>query len=185
MRSANQPEVPPPGEQFPFRGVRGMQSVLAISLAAMLTGFASMAWVAFAEPAWPLLVPAALVLLAAVYLVFLLVRLPGAYVTVAGDSLRVRFPGAVDAAIPRASVVSAALANHRWWQGLGIRSDLAGTVMLATATGVAAQFELETPLRIWVIPRILPIRARRLRVTVRDPERLVSRFPAPSLPSGD
>ena len=185
MQSSNRPDVPPPGEQFPFRGVRGMQAVLALSLIAMLTGLVSMAWVAFAEPAWPLLIPAALLLLAAAYLAFLLIQLPAAHITVEGSSLAIYFPGAVDAAIPGANIVSTSLANHRWWQGLGIRSDLAGTVMLATATGVAAQFELETPLRIWVIPRILPIRARRLRVTVREPERLVSRFAAPSLPSGD
>jgi hypothetical protein len=78
--------------------------------------------------------------------------------------------------MPRTNVLSATIAGHRWWQGLGIRSDLAGTVMLATATGNCAQFELDEPLRVWVIPRILPIRARRLRLSVRDPERLVALF---------
>lgn len=185
MRSSNQPDVLPPGEQFPFRGVRGIQAVLALSLVALLAGLVSMAWVAIAEPALPLLVPAVLVLLATAYLVFMLARLSSSRVTVTAESVSFRFPGAVDAAIPRANIVSAALADHRWWQGLGIRSDLAGTVMLATTTGTAAQFELANPLRIWVIPRILPIRARRLRVTIRDPERLVSRFTAPPAPRGD
>ncbi|GMV86006.1 MAG: hypothetical protein AMXMBFR80_18610 [Dehalococcoidia bacterium] len=44
------------------------------------------------------------------------------------------------------------------------------------ASTAGARFELAGPLRVWAIRRILPIRASRLRVSVRGPERLVSRF---------
>jgi len=170
----NQQQEPALAGEFPFRGVRGMQAVLAASLVLILVGLISMVWVAVSEPAWPLLAPAVLLLLATAYLVFLLARLPEARVTISAESVSVRFPGAVHAAIPRANIVSTNLEHHRWWQGLGIRTDLRGTVMLATATGLCAEFDLSRPLRVWAIPRILPIRAKKLRVSVRDPERLVA-----------
>lgn len=180
-------EVPPGGGTFAFRGVRGMQALLVVSAAAMVAGIAGMVWAVVAEGAWFLLATAALLVMVLAYLVQLLVQLPGACVTVTETEVYVRFPGAVDATMPRSNVLSAGLANHRWWQGLGIRTDLAGTVMLATATGSCAQLELAQPLRVWVIPRILPIRARRLRLSVRDPGRLVAHFEAPAVavPTGD
>jgi hypothetical protein len=59
--------------------------------------------------------------------------------------------------------------------------------MLVTAAGTCAQFELAEPLRVWVIPGILPIRARRLRLSVRHPERLIAHFqpPATAARAGD
>ena len=171
--------VPPAGETFRFRGVRPMQALLVGSAVLLAIGVVGMVWAALTEAAWPMLAPALLLVVTTIYLVMMLVRLPGACTVVSEREVYVRFPGAVDATMPRSNVVVAGLANHRWWQGLGIRTDLAGTVMLATATGACAQFELAEPLRVWVIPRILPIRAKRLRLSVRDPERLVAHF-APS-----
>jgi hypothetical protein len=159
-----------------------MQALLAASTVLLAAGAAGMAWAAVTEDAWPLLAPAGLLVVTLAYLVMMFVRLPGACAVVSERELHVRFPGAVDAAVPRSNVVAAGIANHRWWQGLGIRTDLAGTVMLATATGASAQFELAEPLRVWVIPRILPIRAKRLRLSVRDPGRLIAHF-APSAPA--
>lgn len=173
---------PPLGDTFLFRGVRPMQVVLAVSAVAGAVGVAGMALAAVADDGWPLLVPALLLFVAIAYLVMMVLRLPAACVVVTERELYVRFPGAVDASTPRSNVVAAGLANHRWWHGLGIRTDLAGTVMLATATGACAQLELAEPLRVWVIPRILPIRAKRLRLSVRDPERLIAHF-APSAPA--
>lgn len=170
---------PPDGGTFVFRGVRPMQLLLVVSSVAMAVGAAGMAVAAVTEEALPLLVPAAVLLATIAYLVMMVLRLPAACVVVADREVYVRFPGAVDTVMPRSNVVSAGLAKHRWWQGLGIRTDFAGTVMLATVTGNLPQFELAEPLRVWVIPRILPIRARCLRVSVRDPERLVAHF-APS-----
>lgn len=172
----------PAGETFLFRGVRPMQALLLGSTVLIAAGAAGMVWAALSEGAWFLLATALLLAVTIAYLVMMLVRLPRACAILSDRELYVRFPGAVDAAMPRSNVRSATLARHRWWQGLGIRSDLAGTVMLATATGSSAQFELEEPLRVWVIPRILPIRARHLRLTVRDPGRLVAHF-APSAPA--
>lgn len=167
---------PPRGETFLFRGVRPMQALLAGSTILLAAGAVGMVWAAVTEDAWLMLAPALLLVVTVAYLLRMLARLPGACAVVSERELYVRFPAAVDAAMPRTNVLSATIAGHRWWQGLGIRSDLAGTVMLATATGNCAQFELDEPLRVWVIPRILPIRARRLRLSVRDPERLVALF---------
>lgn len=179
--------LPPAGDAFTFRGVRPMQTLLAASVVLLAAGAVGMAWAAFTEDAWPMLAPALLLVVTIAYLLRMLVRLPGACAVVTAREVYVRFPGAIDAAMLRSNVVAAGLANHRWWQGLGIRSDLAGTVMLATATGACAQFELAEPLRVWVIPRILPIRAKRLRLSVRDPGRLVAHFEAPAaaIPTGD
>ncbi len=168
--------LPPRGETFPFRGVRPMQALLVGSTVLIAAGAAGMVWAALTEGAWFLLATALLLVVTIAYLVMMTVRLPAACAVVGERELYVRFPGAVDAAMPRSNVRSATIAQHRWWQGLGIRSDLATTVMLATATGACAQFELEQPLRVWVIPRILRIRARRLRLSVRDPGRLVAHF---------
>jgi hypothetical protein len=178
------PDVPAPaaGETFPFRGVRGMRLLLGASTVLLAAGVVGMAWAALTGGAWPLLATALFLAVVVAYLVRMFVELPSACAVVTERELYVRFPGAVDAAMARSSVHSAALADHRWWQGLGIRSDLMGTVMLATAAGSCAQFELAEPLRVWVIPRILPIRARRLRLSVRNPERLIAYFP-PSAPA--
>lgn len=173
--------LPPRGETFPFRGVRPMQALLAGSTVLIAAGAAGMVWAALTEGAWFLLATALLLAVTLAYLVMMAVRLPAACAVLGERELYVRFPGAVDAAMPRSNVVAAGLANHRWWQGLGIRTDLAGTVMLATTTGACAQFELAEPLRVWVIPRILPIRAKRLRLSVRDPGRLVAHFEAPAV----
>lgn len=172
----------PAGETFPFRAVRPMQALLVASTLLIAFGSAAMAWAALTEGAWPLFGTGALLAVVAAYLAMLTVRLPDARVVVTPAEVYVRFPGAVDATMLRSNVVGAGLANHRLWQGLGIRTDLAGTVMLATATGTCAQFELAEPLRVWVIPRILPIRARRLRLSVRDPGRLVALFETPAAP---
>jgi hypothetical protein len=153
-----------------------MQSMLVASSVVLVAGAVGMAWAALTEDAWLLLVPALLLVVTIAYLVTMIVRLPGACAGVTARELYVRFPGAVDAAVPRSNVVAAGLANHRWWQGLGIRSNLAGTVMLATATGACAQLEFAEPLRVWVIPGILPTRAKRLRLSLRDPGRLIAHF---------
>jgi hypothetical protein len=141
-----------------------------------------MLWGAATGAAWVLLVTAGFLAAVTAYLAWMVARLPNASVIVSDECVRFSFPGAIDAAVPRSNVRSVELANQRWWQGLGIRTDLVGTVMLATAPGQSAQFELAGPLRVWVIPRILPIRARRLRVSVDDPGRLVALF-APASPT--
>lgn len=162
--------------RFGFRGVRGMQALLATVVVLLLCGVAGMLWGAVTGGAWILVVTAGFLATVAAYLTWMVARLPNASVIISDESVRFSFPGAVDAAVPRSNVRSVELADHHWWQGLGIRTDLVGTVMLATATGRSAQFELAEPLRVWVIPRILPIRARRLRVSVDDPGRLVALF---------
>lgn len=161
--------------RFGFRGVRGMQALLA-TVVVLLCGVAGMLWRQATGGAWILLVTAGFLATVAAYLAWMVARLPNASVIITDESVRFSFPGAVDAAVPRSNVRSVEPADHHWWQGLGIRTDLAGTVMLATATGRSAQFELAEPLRVWVIPRILPIRARRLRLSVDDPGRLVALF---------
>lgn len=159
-----------------------MQALLGAVVVLLGAGAAGTLWAAAAGGGWLLVATAAFLTAVLAYLVTMLVRLPGAHVAVDRELVYFRFPGAVDAAVPRSNVRTVAVANHRWWQGLGIRTDLMGTVMLATATGPSPQFEFAEPLRVWVIPSILPIRARRLRVSVRDPERLVSLFAAVTPP---
>ena len=62
---------------------------------------------------------------------------------------------------------------------IGVRTSFGGTVALATATGQVAELVLRQPVRVWLIPRILPVRANNLRLSIRNPQKLVERFGAP------
>jgi len=84
-------------------------------------------------------------------------------------------------------IVNAELVRHPWWGGMGVRTMFRGDVALASTWGAAARITFREPVRVWLIPRLIPVRTQRLIVTVRNPEKLVERFrqatPAPSRPA--
>jgi CRISPR-associated Cas5-like protein len=85
----------------------------------------------------------------------------------------------LDTVIDNGDIAAVRLVRHRWWGGIGLRSDMRGTVAIVTALGQVAEFELKVPVRLWAIPRVWGFNARKLRLSIRNPEKLVERFSAP------
>jgi hypothetical protein len=63
--------------------------------------------------------------------------------------------------------------RHRWWEGLGIRTNLYDHVALATVPGPAAEVTFSERQRVTVLPFLPRVGARRLRLTIERPEQLV------------
>ncbi len=147
---------------------------LALLLAAfvMLVGVAGMVWgVTAAEEAWWLLLVGVIPLLLAAWFVAAFARyLQSAYVALGGDGVRVSYRPSIDTTIPFADIERADVVRHHIVYGLGIRTNLAGHVALATAWGPAAELTLRTPVRAGILPYIWWTHARTLRLTVERPE---------------
>jgi hypothetical protein len=57
-----------------------------------------------------------------------------------------------------------------------VRTGFGGDVALVAAWGTAAELTLKRPIRVWLIPRLIPVKATRVVVSVRNPQKLVERF---------
>ncbi|MGE5595145.1 MAG: hypothetical protein ACM3S1_03810, partial [Hyphomicrobiales bacterium] len=64
--------------------------------------------------------------------------------------------------------------------GLGLRTNFAGEVALVSAWGDVAELSLRDPIRVWLVPRLIPLRAERLTLSIRNPQKLAERFGAPT-----
>lgn len=174
-----------PSLLFGFRGVRFLQVFLAIAALGIGAGAVVQIATALGEGVPWLLIPGAVTALAFLLLFSMALRLPTSLVAISPDRMRVRFPGFVDYVMPVSNVTGATLTNHGWWQGIGVRTNFGGWVALATAWGESVDLTLKEPLRVWVIPRVLPVRATTLRLTVRNPARMVERFGSPGKAPGN
>jgi hypothetical protein len=164
---------------FGFRGIRVFQVTAAIAALAMGVG-AAFGLKAFADDGTLLGLLLAIVLGALfLWLFATAVRAPTSFVAVADERTRVRFAGFVDTVFANSDIVAVRAVKQPWWGGIGVRGDFRGTVALVSAWGSAAEIELSSPIRVWAIPKVWALRADRLRVSVRNPEKLVERFSRP------
>lgn len=108
-------------------------------------------------------------------------RMPTSFIAVSEERTRIRFAGFIDTVIANSDVVGVRVAKHPWYAGIGVRSNMRGLVALIGAWGPAAEIDLRRPVRVWLVPKLIPLRARTLRVSIRNPQKLVERFgPGPA-----
>ena len=161
---------------FVFRGIRRLQAFLA----AIALG-AGISCVIFLEH-YTSDKSALSIVLALVFGVIFLwgfataLRAPTSFVAVADNRTRIRFAGFVDTVVDNRNIVSARLVNHRWYAGIGVRTNFGGQVSLVSSSGEVCELTMRQPIRVWLIPKLLPLKARQLRLSVRNPQKLVERF---------
>jgi hypothetical protein len=173
---------------FAFRGIRAFQALLAgVALGAGVG--AVFALKAFADDdLLPMLFVAILLGVTFLWSFATAIRAPTSFVAVSPERTRIRFAGFVDTVIDNRDILGVRLTRRRPWAGVGVRTNLRGEVALVTAWGAVAELSLRRPVRVWLIPNLVPLRAERLVVSVRHPEKLAERFGArtslaPSPPS--
>jgi hypothetical protein len=161
---------------FAFRRIRVFQALLALIAAACGVGAAiSLNQATDGGGIWAFI---ATIGLAIVFLwaFAAALRAPTSFLAVGDERTRIRFAGFIDTVIANGDIRAVRLAKHPWWGGIGVRTDLRGTVSLVTGFGQVAELELKSPVRVWVIPRLWRLKASRLRLSIRNPEKLVDRF---------
>lgn len=161
---------------FSFRGIRILQVIL--SLVALVAGVAAVIMLkAVADDQGVLLlVPAVLAGLLFLWAFGTTMRAPTSFVAVADERTRIRFAGFVDTVVANSDIVSVRIVHRNILGGIGVRTNFRGDVALVSAWGNVAEITLKHPIRIWIVPRILPTRATRLQVSIRNPSRLVEHF---------
>lgn len=163
---------------FTFNGLRTFQLIIAL-----LALFAGAGWAAIIATAAVtglpiLLVPLVLAGVIFGWLALTAFQLTTSFVEVSETATRVRFGGHINATIPHADIISAHVAeptNNKF----GVRMNLRGTAAFTTSTGPFCELELARPVRAWLIPRLLPVKVRTLRLGVADPEKLAERLSFP------
>ena len=127
-----------------------------------------------------LLVPAVLAGLGFLWAFATTLRAPTSFVAVAEERTRIRFAGFVDTVVANKDIVGVRVVRRNILGGIGVRTNFRGDVALVSTWGNVAEVTFRKPIRVWLIPRLLPIRASRLQVSVRNPERLAERFVSPA-----
>ena len=175
--------APHPPMLFAFRGVQMFQLLLAIAALASGVGATFLVRaVTQGSGAW-LLLPALFLGLVFLWLFGATLKAPTSLVAITDDRTRIRFANFVDTVIETKDVAGAKLVNRNILGGIGVRTNFSGNVALVTTWGPCVQLTLKQPLRVWLIPRIVPISARVLTLSVRHPAKLVERFgPPPTAP---
>lgn len=165
---------------FGFRGIRSFQVILAIAALLLGVGLAT-ALKTYSDSGNPLLLIAGVVLgLGFLWMFAAALRAPTSFVAVGDERTRIRFAGFVDTIVPNSDIVGARVVRRRFWYGLGARMTPGGASLL-TSWGDIAELSFRSPVRIWLIPRVLPVNARTLGLSVRNPGLLAQRFgPPPS-----
>jgi hypothetical protein len=161
---------------FSFRGIRLLQVIL--SVVALVSGVAAVILLkAVADgEGLLLLVPAILAGLLFLWAFATTMRAPTSFVAVAEERTRIRFAGFVDTVVANTDIVGVRIVRRNILGGIGVRTNFRGDVALVSSWGEVAEITLRRPVRIWILPRILPARASRLQVSVRNPSRLVEHF---------
>lgn len=157
--------------------MRGFQAILGAGAVALAAGEISIIAASVESPSPILLLPGAIMAATLVWLCVLAVRMPASMVSVDEDGTRIRFVGFLNTVIAPGGILSAGIARHPWWGGLGVRTWFGSTVVLATAPGRVVELELRQQVRVWLLPRVFGLRAQRLRVSVERPDELVRLFP--------
>lgn len=165
---------------FVFRGIRAFQAILALTaLGCGVGGVLSIK--AFADHgAWPLLVVGFVLGALFIWLFAATLRAPTSFVAVAEERTRIRFAGFVDAVVDNRDIAGAELRRWPLWVGLGVRTNFRGEVELVTAWGTSVTLVLRRPVRVWLIPGLWRVRASRLTVSLKNPQKLVERFGQPA-----
>ena len=161
---------------FSFRGIRILQVLL--SLVALIAGVAAVVLLkAVADGQGVLLlVPSVLAGLLFLWAFATTMRAPTSFVAVADERTRIRFAGFVDTVVANSDIISVKIVHRNILGGIGVRTNFRGDVALVSTWGDVAEITLKRPIRIWILPKILPARATRLQVSIRNPSRLVEHF---------
>lgn len=165
---------------FAFREMRLFQSLLA--LAALATGVGT-AFAAKALSDERSLLALALTIFLGLMFAWMFsatLKAPTSFVAISDERTRIRFSAFVDTVIANSNIAGADVAKHWLPAGIGLRTNFRGDVALVSTVGEVARLTFRQPVRIWLIPRILPVKARRLSLSVRNPQKLVDRFGAPT-----
>lgn len=167
---------------FGFRGIRAFQLILALGALASGVGMA-LTLKAFADGSGALLiVPGVLLGLVFLWLFAAALRAPTSFVAVAEDRTRIRFAGFIDTVVLNSDIAGVTLVNRNILYGLGVRLTFPG-IALMSAWGEIAEIHFHRPVRVWLVPRLIPLRTRRLGVSVRNPAKLVDRLGRPKVVS--
>ena len=103
-------------------------------------------------------------------------RAPTSFVAITDERTRIRFAGFVDTVVATPDITSAEMVRWNILGGIGIRTNFGGKVALVTAGGTAVEIRLRNPIRVSVIPGLLRVKADRLTLSVKNPQRMVERF---------
>jgi hypothetical protein len=169
----------PPPLLFGFRGIRLLQVILAIATLAVAIGGLAIILEYSAEHTRWLLALAVLFGVLFIWMFGLTLRLPTSFVAISPERMRIRFGGFVDTVVDVRDVVGVRLVTWPAWKGLGVRTSFQGDVALVAAGGVAAELTLRNPINVWLIPRLWRVRARKVVMSVRNPQKMVERFGPP------
>ena len=166
---------------FAFRGVRMYQVLLAGIALAMGIG-ATLSLKVFVDSRAVLMLPVAILLTLIFFWSFAgALRAPTSFVAVAEERTRIRFPGCVDTVIENRDILAVRLVRRNILGGIGVRTNFGGDVALVTTWGNVVELTLRRPLRVWLIPRLVPLKAERLTLSLKNPQKLVERFgPSPA-----
>jgi len=165
---------------FAFRGIRLFQVILSVTALACGVG-AVVVIKAVSDGNTPKPMVAVAVLLGLVFLWAFgtTLRAPTSYVAVAPERTRIRFAGFVDTVVDNKDILGVTLHSRPFIAGLGVRTNFSGDVALLSAPGTAAVLTLRKPVRIWLVPKLIPLKAQRLTLSIRNPEKLAERFGPP------
>ena len=105
-------------------------------------------------------------------------RAPTSFVAVSPERTRFRFAGFIDTVVDNRDILGVTVVRQHPFGGVGVRTNFHGEVGLLSAWGNVAEVTLRNPVRAWLIPGLLPLKATRLRLSIRNPEKLVERFAA-------
>ncbi|HKS91893.1 MAG TPA: hypothetical protein VJQ83_08185 [Tepidiformaceae bacterium] len=172
-RAAPEPNAP---MLFAFRGIRVFQVVLAI--VALVTGLGAVFLArAVADGNGSILIIPGIILLFVFGWSFMgALRAPTSFVAITDERTRIRFAGFVDTVVATPDITSAQAVRWNILGGIGIRTNFGGKVALVTAAGTAVEIRLRNPIRVSVIPGLLRVKADRLTLSVKNPQRMVERF---------
>ncbi len=128
---------------------------------------------------WPLLVVPLVLGLVFLWAFGATLRAPTSYVAISDTGTRIRFAGFVDTVVANDNIAGARVMHWPFLGGLGVRTAFRGDVALASSWGEAVELTFREPVRVWLVPRVVPVKARRLTLTVRNPGKMVERFGPP------
>jgi hypothetical protein len=161
-----------------FRGIRMFQVVLV--LVTLISGVgAVLALKGFTDGNTILLLPAAFVLgLTFLWAFAAALRAPTSFVAVAipEGRTRIRFAGFVDTVVDNKNIRGARMVRRNILGGIGVRTNFSGDVALVSTWGEAVEITLGQPIRVWLLPKVLRVKAQRLTLSVRNGQKLVDHF---------
>lgn len=176
---AQRTEPAPPPMLFAFRGIRMFQVMLAlIALACGVGATVALKGVADGQGI-VLLLPALILGLVFLWAFAAALRAPTSFVAITPERTRIRFAGLVDTVISNGDVAGARLVRRNILGGIGVRTNFAGEVALVSTWGEVVEISLRKPLRVWLVPKLIPLHATRLTLSLRNPQKMVDRFGAP------